>query len=81
MCVIKAMLPVLESFGFNSYIREQTSGQAFPSMSFHSWQNFPSSAGDPLDASSKIGQLITQTRRRKGIKETIPDLGDYLDKL
>lgn len=34
---IKAFLPVLESFGFASLLRQNTGGQAFPQMIFSHW--------------------------------------------
>jgi elongation factor 2 len=43
---IKAFLPVLESFGFTSLLRQNTSGQAFPQMIFSHWQPLN---GNPLD--------------------------------
>ena len=78
LCVIKAYLPVLESFGFNAYIRAQTSGQAFPQMMFDHWEPM---SGDPLDPNSKVHQLVKDVRKRKGLKEFIPPLEEYLDKL
>ena len=37
MFTIKAYLPVAESFGFDSELRSQTGGQAFPQMVFDHW--------------------------------------------
>jgi elongation factor 2 len=76
--VIKGYLPVLESFGFNGFIRAQTSGQAFPTLIFSHWEIIP---GDPLDPNSKVGQIVRSVRKRKGLKEDIPNLSEYLDKL
>jgi elongation factor 2 len=76
--MIKGYLPVMESFNFNSYIKEQTSGQAFPQMTFHHWDKLP---GDPLDPTSKAGQIVRSVRKRKGLSEDVPDLSRYLDKL
>lgn len=78
LSLVKAYLPVMESFGFNSYIREQTSGQAFPQMLFDHWEPM---TGDPFDPTSKIHQIIKDVRKRKGLNENIPPLADYLDKL
>ncbi|CAH6420908.1 Translation elongation factor EF-2 [uncultured virus] len=78
LCIVKAYLPVLESFGFNAYIREQTSGQAFPQMIFDHWETM---TGDALDPNSKVHQIIKDVRKRKGLKDNIPPLEDYLDKL
>lgn len=78
LSVVSGYLSVSESFGFNSYIREQTSGQAFPQMMFDHWEAIP---GDPLDTNSKVHKLVTDVRKRKGLKEDVPSLDQYLDKL
>jgi len=80
MFVVKAYLPVNESFGFTADLRSQTGGQAFPQCVFDHWQIMP---GDPLDAASncKPYQIIMETKKRKGLKEAMPDLGNYLDKM
>jgi len=75
---IKAHLPVLESFGFTADLRSQTSGQAFPQCVFDHWQPIP---GDPLDETSKPGQIVVDTRKRKGINVNVPPLDKYNDKL
>jgi len=76
--VVKAYLPVNESFGFTADLRSQTGGQAFPQCVFDHWQVLP---GDPLDGKSKPYQVIMETRKRKGLKEALPDLDSYLDKM
>lgn len=78
MCNIKAYLPVLESFGFNEYLRSQTAGQAFPQCVFDHWEIMN---GDPLNPASKPAQLVKDIRKRKGLDENIPSLDQYLDKL
>uniref|UniRef100_A0A4W4HAY9 Tr-type G domain-containing protein n=1 Tax=Electrophorus electricus TaxID=8005 RepID=A0A4W4HAY9_ELEEL len=78
MFVVKAYLPVNESFGFTADLRSNTSGQAFPQCVFDHWQILP---GDPMEASSKPAQIVADTRKRKGLKEGIPALDNYLDKL
>lgn len=60
--IISGYLPVSESFGFNEYIREQTSGQAFPQMIFDHWEQMP---GDPLDSNSKVHKLVKDVRKRR----------------
>jgi len=67
---IKAYLPVMESFGFNADLRSNTSGQAFPQMVFDHWQLLP--GGSPLDATSKVGQVVQEMRKRKGVKVEVP---------
>jgi len=78
MFVVKAFLPVNESFGFTADLRSNTGGQAFPQCVFDHWQILP---GDPFEAGSKPCQIVTDTRKRKGLKEGIPELANYLDKL
>merc|ERR1712027_203523 len=78
MFVVKAYLPVNESFGFTADLRSNTGGQAFPQCVFDHWQILP---GDPLDETSKVGVIVKDIRKRKGIKENIPALDNYLDKL
>ena len=76
--IVKAYLPVNESFGFTGDLRSCTAGQAFPQCVFDHWAILP---GDPQEASSKPGEVVTVTRKRKGLKEGIPALDNYLDKL
>merc|ERR1712117_561403 len=80
MFVVKAHLPVNESFGFTADLRSNTGGQAFPQCVFDHWQEMP---GDPLnvESNSKPYNIVQDTRKRKGLKEGIPDLSNYLDKL
>jgi len=79
MQMVKAYLPVMESFGFTAELRAATSGQAFPQCVFDHWQVLP---GDPLDPLTKPGQVVLETRKRKGAKqENVPGLDNYLDKL
>lgn len=71
---IKAFLPAIDSFGFETDLRTHTQGQAFCLSVFHHWQIVP---GDPLDKSIHIRPLEAQpathlarefmvkTRRRK----------------
>jgi len=80
MFVVKAHLPVNESFGFTADLRSNTGGQAFPQCVFDHWQDMP---GNPMDmnANSKPYNIVCETRKRKGLKEGLPDLSNYLDKL
>jgi len=80
MFVVKAHLPVNESFGFTADLRSNTGGQAFPQCVFDHWQDMP---GDPLnvESNSKPYVIVQDTRKRKGLKEGVPDLANYLDKL
>jgi len=78
MYVIKAMLPVNESFGFTADLRSNTGGQAFPQCVFDHWQAMQS---DPLDPTSKTGVIVGSTRKRKGLSEEPFALDKFLDKL
>jgi len=85
---VRCHLPVAESFGFTAHLRAETGGQAFPQLMFDHWRIFP---GNPFGERDKTGKLSNQdqkafdtimaTRKRKGLKEEIPDLNEYLDKL
>ena len=78
MINVKAFLPVAESFGFTSYLWEKTNGKAFMSCMFDHWEIMN---GDALDPKSKIGWLVCDIRKWKGLKEYVPDVNDYRDKL
>ncbi|XP_022168960.1 translation elongation factor 2 [Myzus persicae] len=78
MFVVKAYLPVNESFGFTADLRSNTGGQAFPQCVFDHWQVFP---GDPCETGSKPYVVVMDTRKRKGLKDGLPDINSYLDKL
>jgi len=75
---VKAYLPVMESFGFTADLRSHTSGQAFPQCVFDHWQNLQ---GDPTTPGNKASEVVANTRKRKGLKEGIPALDNFLDKL
>ncbi|XP_065666010.1 116 kDa U5 small nuclear ribonucleoprotein component isoform X4 [Hydra vulgaris] len=78
--VIKAFIPAIDSFGFETDLRTHTQGQAFCLSVFHHWQIVP---GDPLDKTIVIRPLESQpathlarefmikTRRRKGLSEDV----------
>merc|ERR1711942_276937 len=78
MFVVKAYLPVNESFGFTADLRSNTGGQAFPQCVFDHWQILP---GDPMAEGTKTYQIVEDCKVRKGLKPGIPDLNNYLDKL
>nr|TKW39417.1 hypothetical protein SEVIR_1G177640v2 [Setaria viridis] len=75
---IKAYLPVIESFGFSSQLRDASSGQAFPQCVFDHWDMMSS---DPLEAGSQAAQLVLDFRKRKGLKEQMTPLSEFEDKL
>jgi len=78
MWAMKAYLPVNESFGFTADLRSHTGGKAFPQCVFDHWQIMP---GDPMDVTTKPGEVVRVTRKRKGLKEGIPGIENYEDKL
>jgi len=78
MFVVKAYLPVNESFGFTADLRSNTGGQAFPQCVFDHWQILP---GDPMQESTKPNSIVEDTKKRKGLKPGNPDVSNYLDKL
>merc|ERR1712154_542800 len=62
---VRAYLPVAESFGFTSALRQQTSGQAFPQCVFDHWEPMP---GNAMEPGSKMEELILDIRKRKNLK-------------
>ncbi|KAL4340833.1 hypothetical protein GQ457_08G001480 [Hibiscus cannabinus] len=78
--VVKAFLPVIESFGFETDLRYHTQGQAFCLSVFDHWAIVP---GDPLDKSivprplepapiqHLAREFMVKTRRRKGMSEDV----------
>jgi len=77
MYIVKAHLPIAESFGFTADLRQATGGQAFPQSVFDHWQLMNGvSHEDP-----KLIEKILSIRKRKGLKEEIPPLDRFLDRL
>lgn len=78
--IVKAFLPVMESFGFETDLRYHTQGQAFCLSVFDHWQIVP---GDPLDRSIVLRPLepapvtalardfMVKTRRCKGMTDDV----------
>jgi len=78
--IVRAQLPVMESFGFETDLRYHTQGQSFCLSVFDHWQVVP---GDPLDKSIVLRPLepapvphlarefMVKTRRRKGMSEDV----------
>ncbi|TRX94140.1 hypothetical protein FHL15_004908 [Xylaria flabelliformis] len=77
---VHGLLPVIDSFGFETDLRIQTEGQAVVSLVFDKWQKVP---GDPLDkevvlrplqaadAQATARDFVLKTRRRKGLSEDV----------
>eukprot|EP00730_Choanoeca_flexa_P018120 TRINITY_DN8794_c0_g1_i2.p1 TRINITY_DN8794_c0_g1~~TRINITY_DN8794_c0_g1_i2.p1 ORF type:complete len:993 (+),score=308.44 TRINITY_DN8794_c0_g1_i2:53-3031(+) len=84
---VKAYIPVIDSFGFETDLRTHTQGQAFALSVFDHWQIVP---GDPLNKSIVIRPLepqpephlardfMVKTRRRKGLSEDV-SINKYFD--
>ncbi|KAI1185438.1 P-loop containing nucleoside triphosphate hydrolase protein [Nemania serpens] len=77
---VHGLIPVIDSFGFETDLRIQTEGQAVVSLVFDKWQKVP---GDPLDkevilrplqaadAQATARDFVLKTRRRKGLSEDV----------
>merc|ERR1712070_231003 len=74
LVMIKAFLPVAESFGFTQALRAATSGRAFPQCVFDHWEQL---GGDPYEPGSQGGKVVVDTRKRKGLKPEIPGLDNF----
>merc|ERR550514_581993 len=86
LCKIKAYVPVLESFGFTQFLRQNTSGRAFPQLIFSHWDLVTGEVYtqdkkglDIPDEDSTICKIMLDVRKRKGMKIEIPMFGDYYD--
>jgi elongation factor 2 len=76
--MIKAYLPVAQSFGFTQHLRAETSGRAFPQCVFDHWETCKT---DPTEEGSEDYVIVMEIRARKGLKDVMPVAGDYIDKL
>lgn len=77
---VKALIPAIETFGFETDLRYHTQGQAFGQSYFDHWAVVP---GDPLDKTIVLRPLepapvphlarefMVKTRRRKGMSEDV----------
>jgi elongation factor 2 len=75
---LKAYLPVIESFGFDSQLRAATAGQAFPQCVFDHWELM---SANPLEEGSQSHTIVLDIRKRKGLKPEPSPLNEYEDKL
>jgi elongation factor 2 len=78
MMQLRAYLPVKESFGFDTELRASTGGKAFPQCVFDHWAVV---SGDCLDNGQLAGKIAEEVRVRKGLKQEVPPLDNFLDKL
>lgn len=77
---VRGLVPVIDSFGFETDVRIHTQGQASVALVFDKWSVVP---GDPLDRDVKLRPLemapaggtardfVVKTRRRKGLSEDV----------
>jgi elongation factor 2 len=75
---VKAFMPVQESVGFTSGLREATSGQAFPQCSFDHWAVMND---DPMTPGTPSYAVMMDARKRKGLKVEVPAVDDFLDRM
>lgn len=75
---IKAIMPVVESFGFDEELKKSTSGDAFLTLCFDSYRQVP---GDLYDEKPKNNIYAKKIRDKKVLKSSIPVYQEYLDKL
>jgi len=77
LVILKAHLPVAESFGFTQALRQATSGRAFPQCVFDHWEM----VNGHFEEGSKLYETIMKIRNRKGLKNEKPDVNNFIDKL
>lgn len=77
---VEGLIPVIDSFGYETEFRIQTQGMGTISLVFDKWQKVP---GDPLDrdvvlrplqaadAQATARDFVLKTRRRKGLSEDV----------
>jgi U5 small nuclear ribonucleoprotein component len=81
LCTLRGLLPVIDSFGFESEVRTRTCGEVYPVMIFDHWAPVP---GDPYDLSVRLAPMAVakgfelardftmKTRKRKGLSDDLP---------
>ncbi|MEM3715996.1 MAG: elongation factor EF-2 [Candidatus Bathyarchaeia archaeon] len=70
MMIVKAEIPVAESFGLAEELRSSTQGRAFWATQFSRWAPVP----DSMQA-----EIIRQVRERKGLSPTPPKAEEFYD--
>jgi len=70
MMIIKAEIPVAESFGISDELRSSTQGRAFWATQFSRWAPVPD---------SMQMEVISQIRTRRGLSPTLPRPIDFLE--
>ncbi len=69
MVLIRAELPVLESFNISDELRAAAAGKVFWSMQFSRWSPLPE---------TMLADFIAQLRKRKGLSPEIPKPEDFV---
>ncbi len=70
MVVVKAEMPVAESFGIADELRSSTQGRAFWATQFSRWAPVPE---------SMQAEIIAQIRKRRGLSPTPPDAKEFYE--
>jgi elongation factor 2 len=70
MIIVKAEMPVSESFGLAEELRSSTQGRAFWATQFSRWANVPEQMQTPI---------ITQIRERRGLPPTPPRAEEFFE--
>jgi len=70
MVVVKAEMPVAESFGIADELRSSTQGRAFWATQFSRWAPVPE---------SMQAEIIAQIRKRRGLSPTPPDAREFYE--
>jgi elongation factor 2 len=70
IAVVKALLPVANSFGLAAEMRSETEGRAIWGTEFEKFDPVPKELQE---------QTILETRKRKGLKPEPPKPEDFLD--
>jgi elongation factor 2 len=71
IAIIKAVLPVANSFGLAAEMRSETEGRAIWGAEFEKFEQLPRELQE---------QVIRDTRKRKGLKPEPPEPGEFMEK-
>jgi elongation factor 2 len=70
MIIVKAEMPVSESFGLAEELRSSTQGRAFWATQFSRWAPVPE---------QMQGEIIGKIRKRRGLSETPPRPQEFFE--
>ncbi|KAI3901875.1 hypothetical protein MKW92_040772 [Papaver armeniacum] len=86
--IVKAQLPVTESFGFETEVEQITGAQALCLLVFDHWDIVPGDPlqapalmipGDPLQTPTLAREFVMKTRRRKGKSEDDVNINELIN--